>query len=184
MRVTYINTKAKKKTTSNKFNFNSKKSNSRRFSKQKSQSGLFGYSPNSVLQFLTLTVIACFGILLLPNLISENTPIASASSPKRIQIVSNIATTTSTNNQAVTQIAELVANPIITESSTSSSEITSGSKIIANPDFAASNKTYKVSKGETLATISSKLNLDPVELAIINGLKSSKVEVGMELKLP
>lgn len=181
MRVTYINSVSSKKISKKNYNYANKVSKNSRVNNKKSTSGLFGYSVNSVLQFLSLVVIACFGILLIPNLLTQDTPKATAQEPKRVQIVSNFATTTTNSSSTAGQLVDVESFNIPDSDSSSSS---SSTKIIANPNFAASTKTYKVAKNDTLASISFKLNIDPVELAIINGLKNSKVEVGVELKLP
>jgi|GEM_PF-6307904 len=183
MRVTYINSVSSKKISKKNRSYSGsvRKNQPRNSFRQKSFSGLFGYSVNSVLQFLCIVVVACFGILLLPNILTSDTPRAAAQEPKRVQIVSNFATNQTTNSSTPAQLIDVEAFKVPSNDSSSS---ISATKKIANPDFAASSKTYKVGKNETLTTIATKLNIDPIELAIINGLKSSKVESGMELKLP
>lgn len=182
MRPTYINRRPSKFNSKKTFNSGLKNNSIKNNRFNDSKKAAFNFSSNSVLQFLTLTVITSFGILLIPNLLTENTPKANAATPKRVQLISNFSNQdTATKTVQTSQLIEVQEKPVETSSSSQSSS----KKIIANPNFAAnSSKTYKTLKGDTLASIATKLNIDPVELAIINGLKNSKVEVGVELKLP
>lgn len=179
MRSTYINTTHSRYIVkkNNRFGYSKTKTGNTK----KTQAGLFGYSANSILQVISLIVIVSFGILLLPNLLTENTPKANAQEPKRVQLVTNFETPVTSNSS---QPSQLVSVEIATTNTQSNSSVSSN-KAIPNPDFAAGkNKTYKIVKGDTLASIATKFNLDPIELAIINGLKTSRVEVGTDLKLP
>lgn len=129
-----------------------------------------------LLQLTTLLILSAFGVLLFPNIVANDSTKVSASEPTKVELLAQTQHTSSlksSNSPALIEAGLDQGGNVKTATTTSSSsKATELSKI------------YVVNAGENLNEIAQKLNIDPVELALANNLKTIRVSSGTELKLP
>jgi LysM repeat protein len=175
MKVYYNNTS--KKTSRNKATkkpYISKKKN------WKVKANKSSNSNHLILQFLCLCVIICFGVLFVPNLISEDTTRASAqNSQKEIDIFTNfnkISAVKQNLPEQPSQLREYIIPQIPDEPSETANNAEQPSS--SEPVF------YIVKQGDSLEKISKLLGIDQIQIARVNNLETSNLSVGQKLQLP
>lgn len=129
-----------------------------------------------VLQLTTLLIFLAFGVLLVPNLLANDATKVSANEPTKVELLAQTQQISSVKSST---------SPALIEAG-----LDQGGNVKILPTSSSSSKTPEVSKiyvvnpGENLNEIAQKLSIDPVELALVNNLKTIRVSAGTELKLP
>jgi|688.fasta_scaffold103514_2 hypothetical protein len=185
MQITYLNTPTKNFSKRNSFAHKKAKSQpvmekfDRKKTIQKNQiEARRILKTEHLLQLTTVMILSAFGVLLVPNLIANDNTKAIASEPSKVELLSQVQQTSSIKPVAPTALVEAGLDQ------PQSIQTPQTNTVVQSQDTNLNSKTYIVGTGEDLNQIAQKLNIDPIELALTNNLKSSKITAGTQLKLP
>lgn len=136
------------------------------------------------LQFLSFTVFCCFVVLFVPALISGESFQAIANEPKKVQLLTNYnqSTNSSKGNSVLVPVTDESSKQIASKNELENNK-NSGKITHEKLSTSADEKFYVTQPGETVIDIANKFNLDPVELALLNNLKSNTVDSGLKIRI-